>query len=74
MPIYEYFCQDCHHKFETMRSMKDADAPINCDQCKSTNTIRMISLFSAQSGGKVIAGGSGGCTGCTSNSCSSCGG
>lgn len=27
MPIYEYTCQDCGKHFETLRSMKDADAP-----------------------------------------------
>jgi putative FmdB family regulatory protein len=74
MPIYEYVCQDCQYKFETIRSMKDADAPINCEHCQSGKTSRAISLFSAQSGGHVIAGGNGGCAGCSSGSCSSCGG
>lgn len=74
MPIYEYVCQDCQTKFETIRSMKDADAPIACEQCQSAKTTRAISLFSAQSGGKVIAGGNGGCAGCSSGTCSSCGG
>lgn len=74
MPIYEYICHDCQYKFEAMRSMKDADAPIICERCQGTKTSRAISLFSAQSGGKVIAGGNGGCAGCSSSSCSSCGG
>lgn len=74
MPIYEYVCQDCKYKFESMRAMKDADAPIACEQCHSVKTSRAISLFSAQSGGRVIAGNSGGCAGCSSGSCSSCGG
>ncbi len=74
MAIYEYVCQDCQYKFEAIRLMKDADAPINCEHCQSTKTSRSISLFAAQSGGRVIAGGNGGCAECSSGSCSSCGG
>jgi len=74
MPIYEYICQDCHSKFEAIRSMKDADAPIACEHCHSLKTSRLISMFFAQSNGKVITGGNGGCAGCAGGSCSSCGG
>lgn len=74
MPIYEYACKDCQYKFEVIRSMKDADAPIACEHCHGMNTARSISLFAAQSGGKMIAGGNGGCAGCAGGSCSSCGG
>ena len=28
MPIYEYACLDCGEKFETLRSMNEADTPI----------------------------------------------
>jgi len=74
MPIYEYICLDCSAKFDALRSMRDSDAPIACDQCNSQHTSRLLSLFNAQSGGRVVAGtSSGGCAGCASHSCASCG-
>jgi len=74
MPIYEYVCHDCGAQYEVVRPIKDADAPINCKKCESTNTARGISVFFAQSGGKVLAGSSTGCAGCSSTTgCSTCG-
>ena len=73
MPIYEYVCKDCGKRFEIIRSIKDADAPISCRLCQSDRTLRAVSVFYAQSGSHIIAGGNNtGCAGCTSGSCSSC--
>ena len=73
MPIYEYLCQDCGSRFELLRSIKEADNPILCKSCKSEHTQRAVSVFFAQSGSQIIAGGNtSGCAGCTSGSCSSC--
>ncbi len=72
MPIYEYICLDCGARFETMRSMKDADAPITCRDCESDHTSRKLSLFNATSGGRVVASSSSGCAGCNSGSCATC--
>lgn len=74
MPIYEYLCSDCETKFDALRSMKDADAPISCVNCQSSHTSRMLSVFFAQSSGQALAGSNGGgCAGCSSNSCANCG-
>jgi putative FmdB family regulatory protein len=74
MPIYEYLCSDCQTKFDALRTMKEADAPIQCNKCKSEHTSRLLSVFFAQSGGQTIAGSNGGgCAGCNSNSCAGCG-
>jgi putative FmdB family regulatory protein len=73
MPIYEYVCKDCGKKFEMLRSIKDADALAECRCCQSNQTHRAVSLFNAQSGSRIIAGGnSGGCSGCSSGTCSTC--
>ena len=72
MPIYEYTCADCGTKFEVVRLIKDADKPTTCQQCKGEHTARNISVFFAQSGGKVVAGTSSGCAGCAGGSCASC--
>ena len=71
MPLYEYICKDCGFQFDKLRSMKDADSPMNCDHCHSTNTHRLISVFFAQSDGKAITKKQG-CSGCGGGSCSSC--
>jgi len=72
MPIYEYDCQDCEKRFDAMRSMSEADTTIACDSCGSDRTSRALSVFFAQSGGKVIAGSNGSCGSCAGGSCSSC--
>ena len=72
MPIYEYVCVDCKNQFEVMRTMKDADEPIACLHCSGNHTSRMLSLFNAQSGGRVVAGGNSGCATCSSSACSTC--
>jgi putative FmdB family regulatory protein len=73
MPIYEYICEDCGHEFDALRSMKDADSEIACQQCESHHTHRMLSLFFAQSNGQpVTASTSSGCANCSGGSCASC--
>jgi putative FmdB family regulatory protein len=77
MPVYEYYCADCRTKFEALRPMSKADAPIQCKQCESMHTSRAISLFAAYSKGdggasRAVAGG-GGCGGCAGGTCSTCG-
>lgn len=76
MPIYEYYCGDCHIKFDALRPMSQADDPIVCSRCQGTNTSRAISLFAAvsvsESGeSRSIAGGSN-CSTCAATTCASC--
>lgn len=73
MPIYEYLCNDCNHTFDTLRKMSEADAPIECSTCQSSNTSRKISVFAACSDSGMIAGGGSSCSSCNSSSCSTCG-
>lgn len=76
MPIYEYVCVDCKNEFETMRSMKDADAPLKCEKCGRKHVRRKLALVNAMSGGHAVAGTSSGCncSSCSGGSCSTCGG
>ena len=71
MPIYEYVCLDCRNRFEVIRSMREADDPIDCEACHSEHTSRMLTVFYAHSSGKVVAG-NGGCSSCSGGSCASC--
>jgi putative FmdB family regulatory protein len=45
MPLYEYYCADCHTKFEALRPMSKADSAIQCKSCESMRTSRVLSLF-----------------------------
>ena len=47
MPIYEYACRKCDHRFEKLlRSMTaDRDEKIECPRCGSTQTARALSVF-----------------------------
>jgi putative FmdB family regulatory protein len=73
MPIYEYECQSCHQKFDSLRPIKEADNPIECRYCHSLDTKRILSVFFAQSSGKAVAGYNSGCGSCAGGHCSSCG-
>ncbi len=73
MPIYEYVCQDCGKRFDALRSMSEADTSITCENCGSDRTSRAISVFYAQSGGRVVVGSNNDCGSCAGGSCSSCG-
>lgn len=47
MPIYEYRCQDCGHKFEAMQRF--SDAPITeCPSCHAQQVKKLISNTSFQ--------------------------
>ena len=75
MPIYEYACKDCGAHFDVLRPMKEADAVIGCKACESRRTMRTLSVFYAQSGGRAVAGtGGSACGSCSGGSCASCGG
>lgn len=48
MPIYEYICQKCRHKFSILvRSTGDAGNA--CPRCRSEETRRLFSTFSVRS-------------------------
>lgn len=38
MPIYEYRCESCDRRFQTMRGMSERLAPVTCDACGSERT------------------------------------
>jgi len=43
MPIYEYRCKDCNHKFEIFLSYQEYEkAKVTCPACSASNTKRII--------------------------------
>ncbi len=52
MPIYEYQCENCSHKFEAIQKM--SDAPLQeCPECHTKNLKKLISAagFRLKGGG-----------------------
>jgi len=73
MPLYEYVCLHCRTRFDALRSMKDADAPIACKNCQGEQTARVLSVFFAHSDGRSIAQSAPACNACATHACSTCG-
>ncbi|MCR4428544.1 MAG: zinc ribbon domain-containing protein [Caldiserica bacterium] len=43
MPIYEYQCLNCHHRFEFLAGIGFEEQPLVCPRCKSRNLKRLLS-------------------------------
>jgi putative FmdB family regulatory protein len=48
MPIHEYACRTCHHRFETI--VRASDTP-RCPSCSGADLERLVSLFAVDSEG-----------------------
>lgn len=74
MPIYEYCCEQCEKKFETLIR---GDEKAACPACGSDSVRRLLSacgFISKGSGGETLASTAGSaCGGCAATSCSGCG-
>ena len=75
MPIYEYTCQKCDKKFETL--ILGNDIP-KCPGCGTLSVKRRMSacgFVSKGGGGETVSSSAGAssCAGCSSSNCSSCG-
>lgn len=76
MPIYEYKCADCNHRFEYL--VMGGQGPENCPECQKTKVQKQMSacgFLSKSSGGETVStsAGSSSCTGCAASSCAGCG-
>ena len=57
MPIYEYVCTACEHRFEKRRPFEEAGAPEKCPECgePANKALTRFSAFNKGSGG-VLSG------------------
>ena len=60
MPLYEYRCPSCNHRFELLRNRSADEAEVRCPACGSAGVERQVSTFSG--GGACGTGGSAGFT------------
>jgi putative FmdB family regulatory protein len=66
MPIYEYKCSKCEHRFEQLVASVSAGADVKCPECGGRRVEKLPSVFAARDGGAsshpVMPGP--GCQGC----------
>ncbi len=79
MPIYEYFCEKCHHEFEEL--VFGNDTP-HCPQCGAAQTQKLMSRpclhqaggYSSDCGETTTPAptSSSKCSGCSGGNCATC--
>ncbi len=53
MPIYEYQCRECEHKFDALQKVGEDGRELKCPKCGAGNPTKMLSVFSSsESSGK----------------------
>ena len=85
MPIYDFICRDCEHRFDDLVNADEADA-MSCGQCGSGDVVRVYAPFAVKkreaatvaapmAGGGCMPGpaGGGGGGGCCGGGCGGCG-
>jgi len=75
MPVYEFRCSQCGHKFELLRPMSKVNDDASCPRCNN-GAKRIPSVFAAfsksSSGSSAPVSGGSGCGTCSSSSCAGC--
>ncbi|QGT99844.1 hypothetical protein SYNTR_1251 [Candidatus Syntrophocurvum alkaliphilum] len=64
MPIFDFQCKECDHKFDLMISNNDKDKA-KCPKCKTTNVKQLLSLFNTGSSNKPSNNNNNSCHGCS---------
>jgi putative FmdB family regulatory protein len=45
MPIYEFECTKCHHKFDCLLKVDESYAGLSCPSCGKTSPKKLVSSF-----------------------------
>lgn len=66
MPLYEYRCSGCGHRFEILQRMGEGAEGLSCPGCGANKVEKQFSTFAAASGGgaasaRSCAAAGGGC-------------
>jgi len=71
MPIYEFACEKCLGRFETLIRL-GAEKSVVCPACGSSRIKKQTSCFGIGGGSSRLKKTSSGCTTCSTKSCSTC--
>jgi len=74
MPVYEFICEDCKHKFDGLYPMEIKVDEINCPKCNKKNVKKLFSAFAVRKEGEELSTPtSTACSSCSTKMCSTCG-
>ncbi|MBU4534007.1 MAG: zinc ribbon domain-containing protein [Eubacteriales bacterium] len=78
MPIYEFRCDKCGHRFEKLCPMGETGENVKCPECDQVYPRKLVSGFAApgapraDGGDGADGGGGASCSGCSASSCAGC--
>jgi putative FmdB family regulatory protein len=61
MPLYEYRCDSCGHRFEVLQRLGEDGEGLLCPHCEAPRPSRQLSTFATSAGGSSTAAVAGGC-------------
>ncbi len=61
MPIYEYRCAACHHRFEVLQRLGEGGDGLVCPRCGHAEVAKQFSTFAGVAAGKSSAAADAGC-------------
>ena len=70
MPLYEYRCPACRHRFEVLQRMGEGADGLACPHCGAGEVVKQFSTFASATGGAESGGPAGG-GGCGAPGCGS---
>lgn len=70
MPVYEFCCHACGHKFEKLCRLGETGENMSCPSCGKKEIKKQFSLIQRPRGER--GGASSGCSSCSSGNCGTC--
>jgi len=67
MPIFEYNCRRCDHRFETI--VLSTRAKVSCPKCQGRSVEKQLSVFRSPATAKEASPSAGGGASCTPQTC-----
>jgi putative FmdB family regulatory protein len=55
MPLYEYLCRDCGHRFEVLQRMGEGADGLLCPRCGAGELAKQFSTFAGSAGASTGA-------------------
>ncbi len=61
MPLYEYACAECTHRFEILQKVGEGADGLTCPKCAASSVEKQFSTFASGSEGKTASASAGSC-------------
>jgi putative FmdB family regulatory protein len=71
MPLYEYRCRECGHRFEVLQRLGEGAESLECPRCGAGRPERALSTFATASATASAAGSARPTGGCGAPACGS---